>query len=447
MRDTEETTEALEALTISTVLAHLHPQTKKDVQKLDPELFTVHGNRGLVEAINEVGVAGDLLFDHVWQDGPARSAFVEVAKVVDKVALPIQSLEACLKRLRLKKLSRDVARASQASLGLAGAGQPKEALEVLKAQVEAPTPLEDGPPLSPTSEKAAGEYLSLLQDLTSPEGLASRIPTGFSVFDKEINQSLGSGLHLGTLGTIAARPGRGKTSVAVSLIESVLETNPNEMVGVFSLEMTHSQLAGDVVKRELRRAGKRWGQFPSHSDFAYGCARAEEKLARLRVCDKSSMGVDEMLEEAERLSRLGCRLFFVDYFQRIKLGDDVKPENVRVAYSEACLKLTEDAKQNQRCWVLLSQLSRGADTRPPTMADLKETSALEENSAWVIGLHRPVKLDLQGRPEKAADGRLVTDSTRLEVHILKNRFGPAGDCVLHDADFQGKAFERVYGVA
>jgi len=101
---------------------------------------------------------------------------------------------------------------------------------------------------------------------------------------------------------------------------------------------------------------------------------------------------------------------------------------LRVAYGNAVRLLTEDAKNNDRCWIILTQLSRSADGRAPVLSDAKETSAIEENMHWILGLHR----------ETMNDGRL--HPSQLQCWILKNRYGPAGERVDFEASWKTNYF-------
>jgi replicative DNA helicase len=151
------------------------------------------------------------------------------------------------------------------------------------------------------------------------------------------------------------------------------------------------------------------------------------------IDDRSGLEVSEIIEAAENMGKQGVRLFFVDYIQRVKVGD-VNPEALRVAFAEVVEALTLDAKRNGRIWILLSQFSRSAEGRPGTMADLKETSALEENSFFVFGLHRPHTVE---------NGVQKLDSNRLEIHVLKNRFGEVGGVYPYRVNWPACQFEAL----
>ena len=69
------------------------------------------------------------------------------------------------------------------------------------------------------------------------------------------------------------------------------------------------------------------------------------------------------------------------------------------------------------------------------MADLKETSAIEENAFFILGLHRPVTAVAEQGPPRL-------HPTRLEIHVLKNRFGAVGGVYSYEADWPHSYIER-----
>ena len=76
-----------------------------------------------------------------------------------------------------------------------------------------------------------------LDEIAKNKGEISGIPTGFKSFDKLTN-----GLHEGELIIIAARPGVGKTSFAMNIVNHA-SVECGKVCAVFSLEMPKEQLA------------------------------------------------------------------------------------------------------------------------------------------------------------------------------------------------------------
>ncbi|MDH3004794.1 MAG: hypothetical protein NHF85_00580 [Candidatus Shikimatogenerans sp. JK-2022] len=71
------------------------------------------------------------------------------------------------------------------------------------------------------------------------------IPTGFKKLDKII-----LGLHKSDVIIIASRPGMGKTSFALSLINNIIKNNNNIPIALFSLEMSYTQIISRFITYE-----------------------------------------------------------------------------------------------------------------------------------------------------------------------------------------------------
>ena len=88
------------------------------------------------------------------------------------------------------------------------------------------------------------EVMDQLAKLTAgaePPGLS----TGLSAVDRKIN-----GLNKSDLLLLAARPGMGKTSMALNVALSVAKASPEKTVAVFSLEMSKEQLVTRLLANE-----------------------------------------------------------------------------------------------------------------------------------------------------------------------------------------------------
>lgn len=427
--------EELEKVALSTVL-YYQEIVNEPIEPVDPELFTVAGFKKVAEAIREVGPHALLILEHVKENEAAFRALVQIVGEFERHAVPASIFESrVLEPLRAYKRGRGLELAARESIALVRQLEVAKASQLLKERLDE----EEARTEAKTVKNAVHgsvEYLDLLSKLLGPEEMDERIKTGIELIDKTINASIGGGLHEGQIATIAARPGRGKSTVMAWIVFSILKSNETEKVGIFSFEMTARDVSKKLIDAEIGRRGQSTALGPGYAGAA-SCVIAdlEKTFQRVLIDDRSGLEVSEIIEAAENMSKQGVRLFFVDYIQRVKVGD-VNPEALRVAFAEVVEALTLDAKRNGRIWILLSQFSRSAEGRPGTMADLKETSALEENSFFVFGLHRPHTVE---------NGIQKLDSNRLEIHVLKNRFGEVGGVYPYRVNWPACQFEALGG--
>jgi len=426
--------ETLEKTALSTVLYHAEV-LGEELEPVDPALFTVAGYRDIAKAFQEHGPRFGLCLESLKDNETAQKALIGLAQVFDRYCVPASFLSSkVLEPLKSYKYGRAVELAARESIALIRQSEINKAATLLKERLEEEADKNKEENFK-TAVHGSVEYLKLLEKLLGPEEMEERIQTGIPLIDKIVNASIGGGLHEGQIATIAARPGRGKSTVMAWIISSILE-NGRDPVGVFSFEMTARDISKKLIDAEISRRGKSTRLGAGYAGHASGViADMEQTFGRVLIDDRSGLEVPEILKAADDMGKKGVRLFFLDYVQRVKVGD-VNPEALRVAFSEVVESLTLDAKRNKRIWILLSQFSRAAEGRPGTMADLKETSALEENSFFVFGLHRPHTIE---------NGIQVLDSNRLEVHVLKNRFGEVGGVYPYRVDWAGCRFQALGG--
>lgn len=242
-------------------------------------------------------------------------------------------------------------------------------------------------------------------------------PMSLSTGSADLDDALGfGGLLDGKVTVLAARPGVGKTAVAIDMMRAVL--NQKRGVLFFSLEMPQQALFERFLAREAR---------VPLSNLYRPSAEEDERLANaahrllgewspyLRVRHWPTVSLDQYRAETTRMKTLWERqgiepgLVVYDYFQRTRL--DMRGASNEVA---AQTKLSKEmgtlTRETDIHLLLLSQINReGADR--PTLNDLKGTGSLEEDADTVIILHRDQD------PESP-------DANQIEYRIAKARSGP-----------------------
>jgi len=262
-----------------------------------------------------------------------------------------------------------------------------------------------------------------VQELEQRGGGTTGYSTGFVALDKLL-----AGLQPTDLIVLAARPGMGKTALALNIAQNVALLE-NVTVGLFSLEMSRGQLVTrmlcchGLVDANLVRTGKLggedWKRFLDASDYL--------RKASIHVDDTPGLSIGDVRARARRLAtehgNLG--LVIIDYLQLMR-GDDARaPREQQISAISRGLKgLAKDL----RCPVIaLSQLNRGVESRAdkrPLISDLRESGAIEQDADVIVFIYRDELYD-----QDTADRGLA------EVIVAKQRNGPVGVLKL---SFQGQ---------
>jgi replicative DNA helicase len=264
-----------------------------------------------------------------------------------------------------------------------------------------------------SSEDAASEFLTYLDELERGEA-AAVVPTGFQRLDK----LLGGGMIQSGLYILAARPGVGKTTVGLKVADKVAASMPVLFV---SLEMDLPQL---TARRLADRTGIRIGKIllegcvTEDERAKLAAATAEIAATRLFVNRASGASVEEISLFARSIPNLG--LIVVDYLGLITNKDRGSLYEKITANSNALKRLARSLKIPVLC---LAQLNRQSEQRPdktPSMADLRDSGAIEQDADAVILLHRPaIYLPQEQKPKP-------WEAEPLEIIVSKNRHGQTG---------------------
>lgn len=237
------------------------------------------------------------------------------------------------------------------------------------------------------------------------------IKTGFSDLD-----NLLSGLQNSNLVILAARPGQGKTAMAINTAQyiAVHEKLP---VGMFSLEMSQEELVdrllvgvADVDAWRLKTGKLSENDFGKLSE-----AMGQLAEAPIFIDDTPGISVAEMRTKARRLQlEQNIRLLIVDYLQ---LADPGRRYDNRVQEVSIVSQSLKNLARELKIPVLaLSQLSRAVEHRgekKPQLADLRESGAIEQDADVVLFLYR-------------VDDE-ITPAMQTKLLIAKHRNGPTGE--------------------
>lgn len=243
------------------------------------------------------------------------------------------------------------------------------------------------------------------------------VPTGFRDYDALI-----LGLQPSTLNIVAGRPAMGKSAFALGAALHVAEET-RQPVAFFSFEMGDLDIAHRAIAliaridtRKIMRGRLTEAEWTLVS-------RAVGRLAELPLLlETSGRGtVMEMRAKARRLkARHGALgLVVVDYLQLVTPTTKSRAGNREQEVAEISRGLKLLAMELECPVMALSQLNRALEQRAdkrPTMADLRESGALENDADIVTGLYR----------DEVYNGAESDDRGLAEVIVLKHRNGPIG---------------------
>ena len=248
------------------------------------------------------------------------------------------------------------------------------------------------------TERRTSEDYVILEELLQPtmdeiDAIASRggqssgVPTGFIGLDELTN-----GLHAGQMVIIAARPGIGKSTLALDWARSAAVKHRMPTV-IFSLEMSRSEITMRLLsaEAEIKLASMRNGRMGDAEWQKIVRRMSEISDAPLFIDDSPNMTMMEIRAKARRLKqRHGLRLAVVDYMQLMTSNKRTESRQQEVSEISRQMKLL--AKELEIPVVAISQLNRGPEQRTdkrPMLADLRESGSLEQDADMVILVHRP----------------------------------------------------------
>jgi replicative DNA helicase len=296
-----------------------------------------------------------------------------------------------------------------AQLVRAGEGEADQLVDLAQAELHGITDRrssEDGIPLAQLMQPAMDEIEAI-----GSRGQLSGVPTGFVDLDE-----LTGGLHPGQMIILAARPGAGKSTLALDLARSA-SIKHGLAVAIFSLEMSRLEITMRLLSAEatVPLAHIRSGRMTDHDWKSIATCMSEISAAPLFIDDSPNLTITEIRAKARRLrQRNSLQLVVIDYIQLMTSGKRVESRQVEVSEFSRQIKLL--AKELEVPVVALSQLNRGPEQRTdkrPLLSDLRESGSLEQDADLVILLSRPDLYDKESDRAGEAD-----------FDVAKHRNGP-----------------------
>ena len=235
------------------------------------------------------------------------------------------------------------------------------------------------------------------------------IPTGLTGLDQLL-----SGLNQSDLIILAARPGMGKTSLALNIAQHIAINGKG--VGFFSLEMSESQLADRMlsVESKVPLFNVMTGKYTDEQEQQLVDAMGRLSTLPIFVDDTPGLTSLEFRTKARRLvAKEHVSLLIVDYLQLMQ-GSNKDNRNQEISEISRGLKIV--AKELNIPVMALAQLNRSVEGRTdstPQLSDLRDSGSIEQDADIVMFIDR--KAPRTGQEDRKA-----------QIHIKKHRNGALG---------------------
>lgn len=263
---------------------------------------------------------------------------------------------------------------------------------------------------------ASLEYLARVDRMMSSKTVYKGLLTGLNTYDLYTN-----GLHRGEMTILAARPSVGKTALALNIVANIIASGKKKNIAFFSLEMPKMQLAqrlistiGNISMSKTTRA-----TFDSSEMARVWSANSKLANSKLFIDDTSMLTPSEALSKCRRLAVKEGKLDLVviDYLQLMS-NAKTNRSNREQEVAEMSRMLKVMAKELNCPVIVLSQMSRDIErrsTRKPSLSDLRESGAIEQDADIVLFLSRENEDDKETKTQYA-----------VNLDIAKHRNGRCG---------------------
>ena len=239
------------------------------------------------------------------------------------------------------------------------------------------------------------------------------IPSGFDDLD-----NLTSGFQNSEMTIIGARPSIGKTALALSMATNIAVKHKIPC-GFFTLEMSDVSLMMRVVSAEskINSNSLRTGLLKPADFNKLTEAAGRIYESPLILQDTPNIPLLDLRSLARKMvTKHGVKIIFIDYIGLVSPEDSGQPRHEQISQISRSLKAL--ARELDIPIVALSQVGRQSEGKAPSLADLRESGALEQDADVVLFLHRDRILDRDEEPHENSS------VVKTELIVAKQRNGP-----------------------
>ena len=264
-----------------------------------------------------------------------------------------------------------------------------------------------------TLKEALKENLRQLEQGKREKGEILGLTTGFTSLDKRL-----LGMQPGQMIIIAARPGMGKTALALNIALNACKAH-NLPIMLYSYEMLGPELSGRILSSEANIDARKIKTNDYNEMDLRNLGHAVQTLSKLPIYINDN-GATTLLDIKSQCRKVkadqGMGMVVIDYLQLMQ--PHVRKNSREQEIAEISRGIKELAKELGCPIVALSQLNRSATSRTdrrPQLQDLRESGSIEQDADVVMLIHREDYYD-ENTPEKGV----------AEIIVAKNRAGEPG---------------------
>jgi len=397
--------------------SHFYAKKHAEIYRAIIELYERNDPVDMVTLINLLDKKG--ILEKV--GGPAY-----LSTLVDSVPTP-KSAHAYAKIVEQKSMLRDLIKAGNeiTQWGYQEDGEVDEIVsraEKLIYEISKGRAFKDISPIKPVLKDAFDQITRKYTD----RGGVSGLPSGYRDLD-----NITAGFQPSDLIILAARPGMGKTSLALNIADYIA-VECHRGVGIFSLEMAATQLATRMIcsRSRVDSASLRRG-FLVDEDWPK-IMKSLDQLTKAPIVIVDSPGISplELRAKARRMQKeYNVEFLVVDYLQ-LMTSFGKRQENRVQEVSEMTRQMKLLARELNIPVLVISQLSRAVEQRQnkrPQLSDLRESGSIEQDADLVMFLYREEyyreQLGEEGDENETPAG---SEPKKAELIVAKHRNGPTG---------------------
>ena len=373
----------------------IDPRCVPDViEQLRPEDFYIRQNREIYETIysmfnfsltiDPVTVLENMRKNGVYDENVSRNYILQLMDTTPTAANVGEYVAIIKDKTLLRRIAETAG--DMTAMVQQGTDSGQDVLEAAEQRIYAIRQGRAARGLTPISAVLLDVY-DRLNELAASDAAVPGLSTGLGDLDLAI-----SGLNKSDLILLAARPGMGKTSMALNILLHAGKFS-GKSVAFFSLEMSREQLVLRLISNESFVDNKKLVTGKLNESDWEKVAAAADALNRTKILidDDSTVSVADINAKCRRVEDLG--LVVIDYLQLMTSagGKERSGDNRQQIVSDISRALKIMAKELNVPVVCLSQLSRGPESRQdkrPMLSDLRESGAIEQDADIVMFLYR-----------------------------------------------------------